>query len=358
MCLHKRRTRFMKFLVTTLLLTSSIFSTTTYAGNGSSLGELLYMQNKGEVVYNNDTTLGYGKHEISRFSSTGTKLRNLENKTRKIITNQTASYGFSDNFLAGAGVEIAFRDENKNVSHNLNNGTPTDLEPAIKNPGFGDPYLFAQYRFLNHAENKFNWDLTTKITPAVVQAARGKINGTKASQGDHQQGGHMIGLGTQVGKHFGNLETMLYVNYQLNLRANTKRIDNSSPANTDADLYYDEDIRSIYSAGTFFQYKMFERTWINLGVDFWANSKSHKETTQRFTGNKFSEDTTAYWSGQIKSELRFILLRDFYLRLGYAYLRNANYEINFHSGTVKTHSDAYSNNNSHNYLAGFTAYFN
>lgn len=344
----------MKFLVIALILISA---TTTYAQNGSSLGELLYLQNKGEMVYNNDTTFSYGKHEIGRFTPTGTKLQILKNETEKVMMNQTFSYGLSDRLNVGVAVAVAFRDTNHNVMNNLNNGTPTDLEPAIKNPGFNDPSLFSQYRFFTQADNGMNWDVIAKITPAIVHAQRGQINGTKASQGDQQQGGHIISLGTQVGKHFGNLEAMAYVNYQLNLRAKVKRMDNSSPNNTDADLYYDEDMRSICSTGTTFQYKVLQYTWLNLGADLWANSKSHKEATQRFSGNKFSEDTTAYWSGQLKSELRFILLQDFYFRVGYAYLRNSNYEMTYFSGTTNTHSDAYSKNYAHNYLAGFTMKF-
>lgn len=343
----------MKFLVTTLLL---ITATATWAQNGSSLGDLLYLQNKGEIIYNNDTTLSYGKYDVSRFDTNGTKLQNLEKKTEKVLMNQTFSYGLSDRLNAGLGVEVAFRDNTKNTMRAYNNGTPIDLEPTIKNPGFGDPYLFSQYRFLTQADNSINVDGLLKITPSVVSAKRGKISGNTASIGDHQNGGHIISAGGQAGKHFGDLEAMLYVNYQLNLKSRIKRVDTAA-TNTDADLYYYEDMRSICSAGTTFQYRLLQYTFINIGGDVWYNSKSHKETIQRFSGNRFSEDTTNYMSYQLKSELRFVLLQDFYLRLGYAYATSATYETSYNFYTFKQNSETFADTQSHNYLIGFTAKF-
>lgn len=343
----------MKFLVTALLLISS---SAIYAQNGSSLGDLLYLQNKGEVVYNNDTTVGYGKYEIGRFQSTGTKLQNLEKKTEKILMNQTVSYGFSDHFQTGLGVELAFRDSAKNTSRTLNNGTPTDLEPTTKNPGFSDPYLFSQYRMKTEADNGINWDLLLKVTPAVVHAQRSKITGSSVTVGDHQQGGHILAAGTQMGKHFGDLEAMLALNYQLNFRSRAKRVD-TSRTNTDADLYYDEDMRSICSASTTFQYKLAQYTFINLGGDVVRNSKSHKETTQRFSGTHFSENTTDYLSYQVRTELRFVLLQDFYARLGYAYSSSGDFTTEYFMDTTKTYSESFNKTHSHNMLAGFTAKF-
>jgi hypothetical protein len=312
------------------------FSLVGFADSGTQFGDLLYLPNKGEKLFVNSSRLVDQDYKGTKYNASGAKTHSYEKEKEILAMDQKLSYSLSDQFLLGAGVEVAFKDTLFTRSYKDTNNYEVGY-PAIKNNGWGDPYLYGVFRVLEKASSGSVLDVNFKLVPSFLNAKRGQNGVSAPTVGDHAGGGHKAEIGLSYGLGMNQLEALIYANtmYHFDSEQKYKGVD-ATAGNRAGDITYTEDSKLSYNLGVNSLYKLHYRFLVGLGLDAQFNPESSLSGAKA-NGIILGETTDDYWTYTGNLSARFIWLKDLYLEANFAYAQAQDYDFKtYTSGNLTT----------------------
>jgi hypothetical protein len=334
----------LKFLITSLAFSAIAPS---FADTATTFGDLLYMPNSSEYLFDNKTVMTYADYNINRANTSGGPTVDVyQNQRRLSKMDQKLNYSINDYMQFGVGLGFAFIDHNYNDVKSGPNGEARTKEPMVKNSAsFTDPSLSFRYRLMNTKDDGMVLDLTANALVDLdwvtyngkndlYRAKRGAVTvQNNATVGNQKRGGSQYAIGTEVGKNFGVFEGLVYGQYILGMKAKTQRqqVDPNATSNTDpqakttglGDVDYNQDSTHEFNLGVKTLTHLYTRWLLGVGADIYM----HDETTNGgvwANGDRLQEVTESYVTTTVNAELRFIYTRDLFMSLGGIYGMNSD----------------------------------
>lgn len=332
-----------------------------FADTGTTFGDLMYMPNSSEFLFDNKSYSANGKYSIDRANGSGTATDVYKNERKIGKMNQKLSYSISDYLLVGAGLGFAFQDRNFNDQKRGPNGETRTKEPMVKNSAsLTDPSIYARYRLMNTKDHGFVLDLTAgalvNLNPTRFnRAKRGAVTDQNNSTiGNQQRGGAQYNIGAEVGKNFGVFEASASAEYLLGMKARTQRqaVDRFATSNTDPEskspgygnVDYNQDSTNDFAFGVKTLTHLYTRWKFGLGADVYYHDKTVNGGVFA-NGDRYIEETDSYVSTTFNTEIRFVYTRDLYISGGYLYGMNSDYDKKISKNGVVQTQDKYKDDN-------------
>lgn len=340
----------LKFLVVAFVLS---LASPLLADTGTTFGDLFYLPNSSEYLFDNKTTMGRGEFTVNRINSTtGAMTDTFKNKRKLVKMDQKLAYSATDYFQMGMGIGFVFRDHLENISRQGPNGTSRNQNGELKNSAsFTDPSIFAKYRLMNTKDHGFIFDINASVLvdldeTKLYRAKRGAIdaNGNTTGVGNQKRGGSQFKVGADFGKNFGVFEAAIFGEYIYSMKARTQRLAvDSSAVNAPGNVNFFEDKKHEYVLGVKSLTHLYTRWLLGLGANVTFNDESN--VSGRYANNDlYIEQSEDYMTTELNTEIRYVYTRDLYIAFGYAYSMNGDRDTKYfmnanHSYTEKTEDD-------------------
>lgn len=255
--------------------------------SANSIQSLTHFQKANVFMY--DTTLGFTSLDTSStYSETGTTI-NSKYEDSFALWNHRFSYGVSDSFNMGIGINYFLSNKSKQTAKKSNStvytatstpGTNTFSNFEENANGMGDIDLHANYRIL---AGDMNFDLLSTLTLSLGDAERGsrseKFNGTSYvnTEGNAKSGGHSLDVSGKMSSKSGSLEYSAQVGFTYNLKREYTSLNAVENQADTANVNLKTTIKSSldFNLGTGAQFLVSEAFALGAGVnvDFFAKEK-------------------------------------------------------------------------------------
>jgi opacity protein-like surface antigen len=231
-----------KLAVVLALSSSAVFA------QDLQLGDLNFFQKKGSVQWNTEVSMTKVEKKD--------KSASIEDELKTNLWSNEVTYGISDKFRLGLGIDYAFKNETENTKVPAGDDKIKD----INNDGLSDVSIASAYRLMS---GNIFVDVLGNFTVAIGDKKSGTSDYTDSKDGNYKQGHHSFDLGVAAGQKMGKFEWRAGagVLYRFAGEFDQKNIGESSTnINTDS--------RLDMSLNGQLQYRPMPKLALNIGADW------------------------------------------------------------------------------------------
>jgi hypothetical protein len=288
-----------KLAVVLALSSSAVFA------QDLQLGDLNFFQKKGSVQWNTEVSMS--KSEDTQIDPSG----NIDSETKTNVWSNEVTYGLSDKFRAGLGVEYAFKNEIETSQNGVN-------AKKINEDGLSDFTILSAYRLMSG--NVFV-DVLGNFTVAIGDKKAGAADDNDSKDGNYKQGHHSLDLGVAAGQRMGKFEWRAGagVLYRFDGDMKQKSIDEASQK-------VELDSRLDMSLNGQIQYRPIPKLAINLGTA-WTKVAEQYGAIKNADGSKIEADVTSYSQLTTNVTVKYNLSDSILLNAGYRFNTSYDYDV-------------------------------
>lgn len=252
-----------------LTVALALATTTGAFAQDLRLGDLNFFQKQGSIFW--QTSLDYSTVD-SEEKSAGDKYE--YERTRTSFDN-TVTYGVSDRFNVGLGLNYAFINDVENSKVPAGNTKGKDAEMD----GLSDVSIVGNYRLLN---KDLFVDLVAGLTVSLGDAEIAFNDDAKVTEGNNYQGHHSLRLGVAAGQKLqNNMEWRAFLGADHHFSGDAELKSGSNKFDADTDSF------TNWLASVDGQYRM--NNWaFNLGLDYVVTGDQTREFKE--SGTKVKQD--------------------------------------------------------------------
>jgi len=315
---------------------------TTAIADETSMNSLSYRVKANEFHY--ELGMDFGKSEFldteTAVGATTSNNNGYEVKSTK-WTNDF-SYGITDSFSVGLGLDLVLSSKLTQVSKNNAGASAAFDSQAEKNDGLGDIRLNTSYRYMDGA-------VKADLLAGVAISGKGKkasryVNATtgknSVSEGNAKSGGSSLQLATQFSGAMDKVEWAAVVAADYKMKAKNTMVngDETTTANTDYEVVSKSKLD--LALGVTGQYNV--TSAVSVGANLLANFVSKDEgTASVFAGNatttNVTKNTESYTDLTLGAEVKYQVMSNVALGLNYSHLFGADLkatQVENDSGTI------------------------
>lgn len=269
------------------LAVAMALASSTVLAQDLQLGDLNFFQKAGSYQLNTQLSMGQG--EFSEKNEDGT----YDIETKQNIWSNSLTYGVSDKFRIGLGVDYALKNEQENT------GVPAGdtKSKAIDDKGLSDFSIVSAYRLMS---DKVYVDLLADLTIAMGDREEGSSDDVKSKDGNFKQGHHSLDLGAAVGQKIDKFEWRAGAGVSYHMSGDYDALSVEGPKTT-----VDTDSRMDMVVSAQAQYRPMTKLAIALGVEW--TKVGEQELEAKVDGEKIEvteeSSTQMAWTAEAKYNL-------------------------------------------------------